>query len=242
MISYAKISEMVRYIKEKRLWAEWQYGTRCWEYPWVLENGKFETGLKCLDAGCGRSPIPAYLYGLGCEAHGLDYLQGEKGDYPDTYGIPKSWIKTWDKKILYHHGTLFDAPFPDNTFDRITCLSVLEHILTPKAPHAHYPALKEMKRILKPGGLLIITVDYFLNQDVTPDYDYRDDISFLQMDPFVGDSYFTTREEMIADEDIFVIPPQMYMEMGFGQGFNKAVYHRLTSVGYILQKSLHESQ
>ena len=156
MIDYARISNMVRYIREKRLWAEWQYVTRCWEYPWILENGRFDKGLKCLDAGCGQSPIPAYLHDIGCDSHGLDYLQGEKGEYPDTYGIPQDWIKMLSGKVKYHHGSMFSAPFADDTFDRITCVSVLEHILSPQQPHAHYPCLEELKRILKPGGLFLV--------------------------------------------------------------------------------------
>ena len=241
MIDYARVSKMVQYINEKRFWAKWQYSTRCWAYPWILENGRFEKGLKCLDAGCGQSPIPSYLYGLGCEAHGLDYLQGEKGDYPETYGIPQEWIDRWRGKVQYHHGTMFDIPLPDNTFDRITCISVLEHILTPQQPHAHYPCLKELKRILKPGGLLIVTVDYFANPDVTPGYDYRDDIAYLAMLPFERNSHMWTREEISLDEDAFFVPPQMYLEMGYGRGFNIKIYHRLTSVGYILKKSDNKS-
>lgn len=237
MISYARVSEIVRYISGRKLWADWKNGTRCWEYPWLLENGGFEKGLKCLDAGCGQSPIPAYLYGLGCEAHGLDYLQGEKGNYPKTYGVPREWEKKWAGKIQYHHGTMFEAPFPDNTFDRITCISVLEHILSPRQPHAHFPCLKELRRILKPGGLLIVTVDYFVNPEVTPGYDYLDDIAYLEMPLLDRGSRRWTRKEMSLDEDAYFIPPQMYLDMGYGQGFNIKIYHRLTSVGYILQKT-----
>jgi len=236
MIDFARISKMAQYISKNRLWAEWKTGTRCWEYPWILENGCFEKGITCLDAGCGQSPLPAYLYGLGCDSHGLDYLQGEKDDNPETYGIPQEWIKTWEGKVQYHHGIMSDAPFPDNSFDRITCISVLEHILTPQEPHAHYPCLKELKRILKPGGLLIVTVDYFINPELTPGYDYRDDIAYLGLPVLDHKCHMWTREEISIEEDAYFIPPQMYIEMGYGSGFNKNIYHRLTSVGYILQK------
>ena len=236
MIDYAKVSKIAEYIKQSRLWADWQYGTRCWEYPWILENGCFDKGVKCLDAGCGQSPLPVYLHDIGCEAHGLDYLRGEKGDYPETYGINQEWIKSLRGKVNYHHGTMFNAPFPDNTFDRVTCVSVLEHILTPENPRAHNPCLRELRRILKPGGLLIVTVDFFMNPEVTPGYDYRDDVSFLEMAPLAADSRLWTREEITSDEDAYFIPPQMYLQMGYGEGFNKKIYHRLTSVGYILKK------
>jgi SAM-dependent methyltransferase len=237
MIDYAKVSKMVQYINEKGLWADWQYGTRCWEYPWILENGGFEKGLKCLDAGCGQSPLLVHLHELGCETHGLDYIQGERDDYPETYGIPEEWINRWAGKVRYHHGDMFEAPFSDNIFDRITCVSVLEHILNPQQPHAHYPCLQELRRILKPGGLLIVTVDYFINSGVTPGCDYRDDIAFLDMLPLIRDCHMWTREEIALDEDAFFIPPKMYLDLGYGRGFNIKVYHRLTSIGYILQKS-----
>ena len=236
MIDYARVSKMVQYINEKRLWADWQYGTRCWEYPWILENGVFEEGIQCLDAGCGQSPLLGHLHELGCETHGLDYLQGERDDYPETYGIPEEWVKRWAGKVQYHQGDMFAAPFPDNIFDRITCVSVLEHILNPQKPHAHYPCLQELRRILKPGGLLIVTVDYFINSEVTPGYDYRDDIAFLDMPPLIRDCHMWTRKEIALDEDAFFIPPKMYLDMGYGRGFNIRIYHRLTSIGYILQK------
>jgi len=237
MIDYARVSNMVRYIEEKRLWAEWKYATRCWEYPWILENGRFEKGQICLDTGCGQSPLPAFFYGLGCEAHGLDYLQGEKVNYPESYGIPRDWINMLAGKVQYHHGSMFEAPFPDNTFDRITCISVLEHILSPQQPHAHFPCLRELRRILKPGGLLIVTVDYFVNREVTPGYDYLDDISYLQMPLLDRSSHRWTRQEISLDEDAYFVPPQMYLDMGYGRGFNIKIYHRLTSVGYILKKT-----
>jgi len=96
---------------------------------WILETAS-SIKPECLDAGCGI-PLPAYLDGLGCEAHGLDYLRG-KGDYPkamDPQGVDRD--VTWEGPLP--HGTMSKAPFPDNTFDRITCVSVLEHILSAKA-------------------------------------------------------------------------------------------------------------
>ena len=57
MIAYATVSEMKRNIDEGLLCAEWRFVTRCWEYGWALRHGRFERGLKCLDAGCGQAPL-----------------------------------------------------------------------------------------------------------------------------------------------------------------------------------------
>lgn len=72
----------------------------------------------------------------------------------DTYGIePNKWLCDWAKKnynLNIIQGTLFDKKFPKNYFDVVTMWDVLEHV--------HDPAktLKEIYRILKPGGLLVI--------------------------------------------------------------------------------------
>jgi 2-polyprenyl-3-methyl-5-hydroxy-6-metoxy-1,4-benzoquinol methylase len=50
------------------------------------------------------------------------------------------------------HGTLHGAEFADGFFDAVTILNCLEHIENPAE------LLKEVKRILKPGGTLVVSV------------------------------------------------------------------------------------
>jgi SAM-dependent methyltransferase len=47
-------------------------------------------------------------------------------------------------------GSAEKLPFPDNSFDMVTCQTVLIHLTN--VPNA----LKEMKRVLKPGGLIVV--------------------------------------------------------------------------------------
>jgi len=49
-------------------------------------------------------------------------------------------------------GTLFEAAFPEGAFDVVTMLDVLEHIDQPR------PLLREVARLLKPGGRLLVKV------------------------------------------------------------------------------------
>jgi SAM-dependent methyltransferase len=47
-------------------------------------------------------------------------------------------------------------PFPDRSFQYVTCTEVLEHI----PPALQSTAFREMRRVLKPGGRLILTVPH----------------------------------------------------------------------------------
>lgn len=56
-------------------------------------------------------------------------------------GVPAQWVKPHPSGRM---------PFPDNTFDLITCFGVLHHV-----PNVSF-VLKEMARVLKPGGYALI--------------------------------------------------------------------------------------
>lgn len=54
----------------------------------------------------------------------------------------------------FYHGSADDLPFDDATFSAISMLDVLEHVPDPVAP------LKEVDRVLRPGGRLILSVPH----------------------------------------------------------------------------------
>jgi SAM-dependent methyltransferase len=57
--------------------------------------------------------------------------------------------------ILYRYGDITRTDYPPATFDAIACLSVIEHGVDPAA------FVREMTRILKPGGVLVVSTDYW---------------------------------------------------------------------------------
>ncbi len=76
--------------------------------------------------------------------------------YHELHGINLSFTApTRRGPILYIPGDLTRTPYPDGSFDAITCMSVIEH----GVPLADY--FREMWRLLKPGGLLITSTDYY---------------------------------------------------------------------------------
>lgn len=60
-----------------------------------------------------------------------------------------------------------ELPFKDNSVDVVICESLLEHLREPER------ALSEMKRVLKPGGLIYVTVPFVAGFHSSPDDLYR---------------------------------------------------------------------
>ena len=56
--------------------------------------------------------------------------------------------------VLFRYGDITATDFPDGRFDAVTCMSVIEHGVPLE------PFLTESARIIRPGGLLIISTDY----------------------------------------------------------------------------------
>lgn len=54
-------------------------------------------------------------------------------------------------RVALLHQRAETLPFPDNTFDAVTCLEALEFMMNPPA------VLRELVRVLRPGGLLVLT-------------------------------------------------------------------------------------
>jgi len=227
-----------------------RYGTRGWEYPWVLEQlMELKKGSKILDCGCGISPMLVELYERGFKPTGFDSFVTKKDKHLNNYGVTDSFRRRLVGKVNFLNGGMAEIPAEDYTFDAAICISVMEHIVIDSKdnPQYHLRCLDEMKRVIKPGGLLICTYDTILNKDVVfggigkwrrDGWFYSDDIEYLDMKMKDPNAKHFTREDILMDEDTFFIPPDLYFQLGFGSGFELfGQYHRLTSVGFALIKA-----
>ena len=223
-------------------------GTRGWEYPWVLEQlTGLPEGAKILDCGCGTSAFPIELYRRNYKPVGLDSFVGDTQEKPG-YGLTDSYVRKLQGKVEFIDGGMYDIPADDGAFDAVTCISVIEHIVIDHRddPQYHLKCLDEMKRVLKSGGLLVCTYDTILNAQVVyggtiewreQGWYYLDDIDYLEMEMKCPEASRVTREDIMLDEDAFFVPPDLYLEKGYGSGFELfGSYHRLTSVGFALIK------
>ncbi len=103
-----------------------------------------------LDLGCGSQPYRQYLRGV-TRYVGLDY--------PLTQACLANKVKP------EVHGDARTLPFADQSFDGVLCSQVLEHVDRPET------VVREMFRILKPGGVGLISVPFFYNLHMEP-HDY----------------------------------------------------------------------
>jgi 2-polyprenyl-3-methyl-5-hydroxy-6-metoxy-1,4-benzoquinol methylase len=109
----------------------------------------FEKSLNLIE-----SLIPGKGRILDIGTAGGSFLGVAKHHGWDVQGCePSKWLAEWGSShygINVHPGTVFDMKLDDAMFDVVTLWDVLEHTPDPSA------VLKECRRILKPGGLLIV--------------------------------------------------------------------------------------
>lgn len=86
------------------------------------------------------------------------------------------------KPDVVHDLNAFPYPFPDNTFDLVEAFHVLEHLDKP------FTIMKELHRILKPGGTLHIKVPHFSRGFTHAEHAHGFDVTF----PLYFNKNFTT--------------------------------------------------
>jgi len=79
-------------------------------------------------------------------------------------------------------------PFQNEEFDEILCQDVLEHL-------EYVPVLKELHRILKPGGRITIRVPHFTSKNNFIDPTHKKRFSIYTFEMFVSDSPYAKSRE-----------------------------------------------
>lgn len=125
-------------------WSRW------WEYSFAWLNLKHLAGkgVRILDIGPGLTFWPIFLADKGFEVTAID--KDER-------------IKKWaeaarqNRKLKFVTGDIAKTKLSYKSFDAVTNISVIEHISDKEG------AIKEIYRLLKPGGKLINTLDISLD-------------------------------------------------------------------------------
>lgn len=107
-----------------------------------------------LDVGCGEKPYESFF------TNASRYV-GMEFDSPDK--------RLKSRADIFYNGRQF--PFEDNSFDGVLATEVLEHIFNPDQ------FLAEIRRVLKPGGRLLLTCPFIWDEHEQP-FDYARYSSF----------------------------------------------------------------
>lgn len=109
----------------------------------ISSLAKYITG-RTLDVGCGQKPYEKLFRSsqyIGMEIDTPENRQNKKADF-------------------FYNGLTF--PFQDGEFDSIVLNEVLEHVFNP------YDFLSEINRVLKPDGMMLMTVPFCWDEHEQP--------------------------------------------------------------------------
>jgi SAM-dependent methyltransferase len=92
---------------------------------------------------------------IGCAKYGLIHLIDKGERYCLDPLIDPSSVIITGQKLRYLAGVAESLPFKNQTFDIVITTNTLDHLRSPTA------ALEQVKRVLKTGGILILSVNTF---------------------------------------------------------------------------------
>jgi SAM-dependent methyltransferase len=134
--------EQVRRFYDEQYYSEVGAGTALpWQMRRVADRIGGMEGRKVLDIACGTGAWLAELAHRGASTAGIDI---------SSRAVEQCRRRLPDADI--REGVAEQLPFEDCSFDLVTCLGSLEHFLDQPR------ALREMRRVAKPGATLLILV------------------------------------------------------------------------------------
>lgn len=114
----------------------------------TVEHTLLKPGESILDVGCGTGgvTIPAKLQvGKNGRAAGIDPA-------PEMIAVARRKASRAGLEIDFRVGVIESLPFADETFDAVTSSLMMHHL----PEHLRVKGLAEIRRVLKPGGWLLI--------------------------------------------------------------------------------------
>jgi SAM-dependent methyltransferase len=199
---------------------------------------RLQSYRKVLDIGSGHGMLLSFLSELGHECHAVDFVD-QTVRYPAVYR--KKGIR-----FQVSNAEVDPLPYPDDSFDAVTCCQVLEHFT-----HSHLPLATEIRRVLRPAGMIEIDVPnaaayrnrsrMLRGKHITNDYKSH----YLYAEPILykGMSFFPVRHnrEFTADELRILLGEAGFRDIDVA--FLKARRHRtglkrVLAVGSVLRDAV----
>ncbi|GAC1544362.1 MAG: class I SAM-dependent methyltransferase [Herpetosiphon sp.] len=99
-------------------------------------------GKRVLEVGVTPGQFTQLLVGAGYQVSGVDLEPSKRQELWERLGVDVRKANLDDEPV----------PFPDASFDYVVFSEVIEHLL-----YSPLPLLRELRRVLVPGGILLIT-------------------------------------------------------------------------------------
>ncbi|MBE3111131.1 MAG: methyltransferase domain-containing protein, partial [Acidobacteria bacterium] len=115
----------------------------------ALSMARIRPGERVLDIGCGRGELVLHAALLGAHATGIDYSE-------EAVGIAKETLAGWPAEVRelsqVRQMNARSLDFDGESFDVAFMSDIVEHLF----PRELAEALCETRRVLRPGGRLIV--------------------------------------------------------------------------------------
>lgn len=126
-------------------WFQTPHGRYVWqtEREMILSLALVKPGDHIADIGCGTGIYTAELLAAGASVTALDIS-------PEMLEINKQRNAAYGEQAAFLQGDAAKLPLADNSFDAVISVTAMEFFEEPG------PCLKEMLRIVKPGGYMVV--------------------------------------------------------------------------------------
>ena len=163
-----------------------------------IEERSSVEGKKVLDVGCGGGILAEALNELGAKVTGIDASE-------NTIGVAKSHSRSIGSDVIYIQNTIeeFISSHPNEKFDVITCLEMLEHVPSPNE------IIKSCSNLLKDDGNIffstinrnprsylfaVIGAEYILNLLPKGTHDYEKFIKPSELAKWIREAGLNSKE------------------------------------------------
>lgn len=195
--------------------------TRAVEYPWAFYATPLSPGLRVLEIGGGLSGFQFVL-----DREGLDVTNVDPGEAASGLGWPCDQAhvdrlnRAFRTSVVLRNTTLDAAGIPDASVDRVFSISAIEHI-----PAEEHPLLgSEIRRVLKPGGYVVLTIDLFF--DLAPftdvehnewgrNIDVRQLVDHIGLEVVTGDPSELCGYPAFDPRRVLALLPNLYYGRGY---------------------------